>query len=202
MKFVLALAAITFVALQNPPVRESTFKTAKEFDAADVAAIRKMRDQWVASYAAGNATPVEFMFTSDAVFALPAHPSLAGKEPAPSARQVFDQFAAKLAFEEESERFVTDGGDPRKMKKLPWVSYYASYTLTLTPNTGGGAIQSRGQFMTRFHRQADGSLRVIRGPRHGDRAPDFTLNKMKGGGQVQLSSLRGKPVVLIFGSYT
>jgi hypothetical protein len=38
----------------------------------------------------------------------------------------------------------------------------------------------------------------------GDVAPDFTLSKLDKSGQVQLSSLRaqGRPVVLIFGSYT
>ena len=38
----------------------------------------------------------------------------------------------------------------------------------------------------------------------GDRAPDFTLNKLDKTGQVQLSALtaEGKPVVLVFGSYT
>lgn len=36
----------------------------------------------------------------------------------------------------------------------------------------------------------------------GDPAPDFTL-KLRGAEKtVQLSSLRGKPVVLVFGSYT
>lgn len=41
-----------------------------------------------------------------------------------------------------------------------------------------------------------GSLQV------GDMAPDFTLPRQDKTGIVQLSSLRGKPVVLIFGSYT
>lgn len=38
----------------------------------------------------------------------------------------------------------------------------------------------------------------------GDRAPDFSLNKLDKTGQVQLSALtaQGKPVVLVFGSYT
>lgn len=187
--------------VQKAPVRDSTFKSAEEFDPADVAAIHAVRDQWVSAFAAGNARPVEFMFTSDAVLELPAHRSLSGSDSAPSAQQVFDRFAAKLALDGKS-RFVSDGGDPRKMKKLPWVSYYAGYTLTLTPKSGGDAVQSRGQFMTRFHRQTDGSLKVVRGPSAGERAPDFTLNLMKGGGKVQLSSLRGKPAVLIFGSYT
>lgn len=47
-----------------------------------------------------------------------------------------------------------------------------------------------------------------RGERHsdklkvGDVAPDFTLPAAKGKHEVKLSGLRGKPVVLIFGSYT
>jgi hypothetical protein len=38
----------------------------------------------------------------------------------------------------------------------------------------------------------------------GDVAPDFTLTELDKSGQVQLSSLtaQGRPVVLIFGSYT
>ena len=70
------------------------------------------------------------------------------------------------------------------------------------PKAGGQPLQTTGQFMTRFHRQPDGSLEVARGPRIGERAPDFTLNHMKTQGAVQLSTLREKPVVLIFGSYT
>ena len=36
----------------------------------------------------------------------------------------------------------------------------------------------------------------------GDAAPDFTLARHDGSGRVTLSALRGKPVVLVFGSYT
>lgn len=36
----------------------------------------------------------------------------------------------------------------------------------------------------------------------GDPAPDFTLKTLDGANQVALSSLRGRPVVLVFGSYT
>lgn len=36
----------------------------------------------------------------------------------------------------------------------------------------------------------------------GDPAPDFTLKSQDGNSEVTLSALRGKPVVLIFGSYT
>ena len=38
--------------------------------------------------------------------------------------------------------------------------------------------------------------------RRGDLAPDFALSSINSGPTVRLSSLRGRPVVLIFGSYT
>ena len=42
-----------------------------------------------------------------------------------------------------------------------------------------------------------------RAPAAGDEAPEFELPLLHGGGErVRLSSLRGKPVALIFGSYT
>ena len=36
----------------------------------------------------------------------------------------------------------------------------------------------------------------------GDVAPDFTLPRHRGAGSVTLSQHRGRPVVLVFGSYT
>lgn len=36
----------------------------------------------------------------------------------------------------------------------------------------------------------------------GDAAPDFTLARAEGGGEVALSSFRGRPLVLVFGSLT
>ncbi len=36
----------------------------------------------------------------------------------------------------------------------------------------------------------------------GDAAPDFNLKRLDHTGEVRLSSLRGQPVVLVFGSYT
>lgn len=36
----------------------------------------------------------------------------------------------------------------------------------------------------------------------GDMAPDFCLPRLDGSGKVRLSDLRGRPVVLVFGSYT
>jgi ketosteroid isomerase-like protein len=195
------------VAAQGIPKSEAkspgrdTFKAADEFDRNDVAAIHKLRNEWISAFASGNIVPVEFMFTNDALFTLP--PELSSKPAAAStAQHLFEKFNARLVFDEKSEQFVTDGGDPRKMTRLPWVSYYAAYTLTLSPKQGGQPLQTNGRFMTRFRRQADGSLKVMRGFSIGQRTLDFTLNLMKSDGQIQLSALRGKPTVVIFGSYT
>jgi hypothetical protein len=38
--------------------------------------------------------------------------------------------------------------------------------------------------------------------RVGDQAPDFTLSRIDGSGETTLSALRGRPVVLAFGSFT
>ncbi len=53
-------------------------------------------------------------------------------------------------------------------------------------------------FETLWLRARAGDLTV------GDAAPDFTLAKLDKSGEIQLSSLtaQGKPVVLVFGSYT
>jgi len=53
-------------------------------------------------------------------------------------------------------------------------------------------------FETLWMRARSGSLQI------GDPAPDFTLAKLDKSDQVRLSSLnaQGRPVVLVFGSYT
>lgn len=45
-------------------------------------------------------------------------------------------------------------------------------------------------------------LHDAKAPKVGDLAPDFELPAARGDGRVHLSSLRGRPVVLIFGSFT
>ena len=51
-------------------------------------------------------------------------------------------------------------------------------------------------FETMWNSARGGNLRI------GDQAPDFTLPRSDKSGDVRLSSLRSKPVVLVFGSYT
>ena len=214
MRLLLAIAVavgivVGFLALHHVPTPpaiseadqdlaapETAFREGSEFDPDDVQAMHHYRDQWASAFASGDADPVDFMFTRDALFALPEDAAVE------SAAQLFEGYTAELTFDESSEMFVTDGGNPDKMDKLPWVSYYANYSLSLTPKSGGEALESGGRFMTRFRRQSDDSLSVIRGPGIGEKAPDFALNLMSSGEEVRMSSLPIQPTVLIFGSYT
>jgi cytochrome oxidase Cu insertion factor (SCO1/SenC/PrrC family) len=61
-----------------------------------------------------------------------------------------------------------------------------SAALLLAVLTNGASAQQR----------RDGALKV------GDAATDFTVKDMEGKQSVKLSDLKGKPVVLIFGSCT
>ncbi|MBW2242077.1 MAG: hypothetical protein JRH01_08820 [Deltaproteobacteria bacterium] len=45
-------------------------------------------------------------------------------------------------------------------------------------------------------------LHDVNAPKVGEFAPDFELPAARGDGRARLSALRGKPVALIFGSYT
>ena len=67
-------------------------------------------------------------------------------------------------------------------------------------NRGGGGMPSRDEMLKLFFR---GELGVWEeGPKPGEMAPDFTLPTHDGARTVTLSRLRGKPVILVFGSFT
>lgn len=150
-------------------------------DPVDIATFNRMRNEWIAAFAAGNPEPVDFMFTRDAIF-----------EPFRPTAEIFDQYDAALSFTNEGN--IQNGDN--------WVSYRSDYTLALTPKTGGETVEHTGRFYTKFRRWEDGVLAPIRGPNVGEEAPNFALNYMSGGEGMELNTLRGKPTVLLFGSYT
>jgi hypothetical protein len=64
------------------------------------------------------------------------------------------------------------------MKHVPWPAFLVMPFETMWTRARAGTLQP------------------------GDPAPDFRLQTIDHEQEVQLSSLRGKPVVLVFGSYT
>jgi cytochrome oxidase Cu insertion factor (SCO1/SenC/PrrC family) len=59
-----------------------------------------------------------------------------------------------------------------------------------------GDVQQQRELRQKFDRRQEGELKV------GDLAPDFALQDLQGQTTVRLAELRGKPVVLVFGSCT
>lgn len=76
---------------------------------------------------------------------------------------------------------------------------YAEFSRAFNAQ-GGDEMPSPEEMLAMFFR---GELGVFEsGPKLGDEAPDFSLPTHDGSQTVTLSGLRGKPVILIFGSFT
>jgi Ca2+-binding EF-hand superfamily protein len=77
---------------------------------------------------------------------------------------------------------------------------HLEFAKELSSRTSGGDGPSSEQMLAMFFRGELGLWEP--GPRLGEEAPDFTLPTHDGRRTVTLSQCRGKPVILIFGSFT
>jgi hypothetical protein len=80
--------------------------------------------------------------------------------------------------------------------RLALAALLASSTAACASGAAGGRPPIPPGVPPQFVHFADAKISV------GDVAPDFTLSRTVGEGRVALSSLRGRPVVLIFASHT
>jgi hypothetical protein len=77
---------------------------------------------------------------------------------------------------------------------------YAFFSRAMSDAGGGDGMPAPDELLSMFFR---GELGVWEpGPNLGEEAPDFTLPLHDGSGSITLSQCRGRPVVLIFGSFT
>lgn len=78
---------------------------------------------------------------------------------------------------------------------------YREFTRMFADRDGGGGDMPRpNRMLSMFFKGEFGVLES--GPALGESAPDFTLPTHDGGNSVTLSRSQGKPVILIFGSFT
>jgi hypothetical protein len=160
-------------------------------DPNELAVVARFRQEWVSAFQRSNPDPVEFMFQQEAVFLTDDQKAQLG-DAAESAAALFAVYDAELAF--------TGGQTIDEAQN--WVVDWPEYRMTLTPKSGGEALELEGTLFVRHHRDEYDVLRLALGPAIGGQALDFNLNTMSGDGSFRLSDPREKPVVLVFGSYT
>ena len=119
---------------------------------ADLAAIERLREQFVAAENSGDAAAVAALYTDDAVLLPPNELEVVGR-PAIEAwyRALFDTYAPELSFSSQEVQLAGD-----------WAFDWLSYTFQLTPRAGGPAIEERGNDLLVLRRQADGAWKVAR----------------------------------------
>jgi hypothetical protein len=154
----------------------------------DLAQLEDLKNSWIEAFESGDAEALDFVFSRDAVMTDLA--DLVGEEDAHPDR-FFEMYDAEFALTND---LPIEYGN--------WGSYYADYALKLTPKDGGPVVEDGGGFMVRLWRVNNGTFEVVLGPQVGDLGPEFALNRMDGSGEVQLATLRDKPTVLVFGSFT
>ena len=119
---------------------------------ADVEAINSMRERAVPVFNRGDVDAIMSFFTDDAVVMAPNSPPAIGKDAVRSLWQAF--FGQFTAEETLSSHEILMFGD--------WAFERGSYTVTLTPKSGGGPIQDNGKIIFVWQRQPDGSWKIAR----------------------------------------
>src|SRR4051812_10664876 len=126
--------------------------TADTLSQSDMAAIARVRDQWIASF---NADDVEGLMAGGVpdMIALPPHEAaLLGAEANRQWHQArVDRFTTRITLTSEE---LQGGG--------VWAFERISFSLALTPRTGGASIEDRGSCLWMWQRQTDGQWRVAR----------------------------------------
>ena len=148
---VISLVLIMPTCRPSPGQPESVTSTAKQDE--DIAAIKRLYEDWKAPWEAGDAAALAEFYTDDAIQMPANQPDVIGKDAwKESLEAFFDQFTVKGNSEEVLEAEVV--GD------LAFVR--GAYTLTVTPKAGGKPTQYIGRWVHIFKRQPNGSWKIYR----------------------------------------
>ena len=146
---VLVLALLS-CAPQTQPVAEEVVSTE-----ADVAAIRALAEQWIATFEAGDVEGLVALYTEDAVRLPPDGPSYSGTAAFEEYfRGIFEKFSFEGVWPVEGteEIIVADG----------WAYHLSEYIVMATPKEGGETVEEKGNVLEIIQRQSDGSWKFAR----------------------------------------
>ena len=120
--------------------------------AADIEAINRLNDNYVAAVNAGDVDGLMMLYTDDAVLMQPNQPAVTGKAAIRSHFQVFfDMFSLEEVLSPEEVVVIGD-----------WAFVRATFTVKVTPRAGGDKTQDHGKGIAIYRKELDGSWKYAR----------------------------------------
>jgi uncharacterized protein (TIGR02246 family) len=148
MKKVVYLACVAGIAMMIAACTK-----ASDTRDADVQAIRSLESTWNQDYASKNAEKLTAYYTDDAVLMAPGMAPAAGKD---AIHTMISQMITDPAL---SLKFQASKVDAAKSGDMAYSQ--GSYTMTMTDPTTKQMVNDHGSYVTVYHKQADGSWKVV-----------------------------------------
>jgi uncharacterized protein (TIGR02246 family) len=119
---------------------------------ADLAAIARLRDEYVAAHNAGDLDRIMALWADDAIFMAADEPTIYGKAAIREhIEKILDQIPARVALSLEETRIADD-----------WAFDRGVETVTMETEASGQSVTMRVKYICILQRQADGSWRFAR----------------------------------------
>jgi uncharacterized protein (TIGR02246 family) len=148
MKKVVSLACLAGIAMMLAACNQ-----APDTHDADVQAIKSLESSWNKDYAGKSADKLAAYYVDDAVLMSPGMAASTGKD---AIHAVLSQMVADPAL---SLKFESSKVDAAKSGDMAYSQ--GSYTMTMTDPNTKAVINDHGSYVTVYHKQADGSWKVV-----------------------------------------
>lgn len=127
----------------------------------DIAPINELRNQFLTAYNAGDAAAVGALYADDAVYQPDHHAAVSGKA---AITQYYQE-----AFGQAALNVTIVPGETERRGDM--AHEHGTFTVTVTPKSGGNAMTDRGNYLVIFRRGADGSWKVVHDIDNSDHPP-------------------------------
>ena len=149
MKRAVSLACIAGIAMMMAACNQAPPDTHD----ADVAAIKSLEATWNQDYAGKNPDKLATYYSDDAVLMVPGMAPAAGKD------AIHTMLNGMVADPALSLKFQSSRVDAAKSGEFAYSQ--GSYTLTMTDPNTKQLVNDHGSYVTVYHKQADGSWKVV-----------------------------------------
>ena len=120
---------------------------------ADVQAIKTLETNWNQDYASKNPDKIGAYYADDAVLMAPGMEAVTGKD---AIHTMLTHFVSDSAL---SLKFQSSRVDAAKSGEVAYSQ--GAYTMTMTDPNTKQVVTDRGSYVTVYHKQADGSWKVV-----------------------------------------